>query len=88
MIPQSTISPFFRWHHCVCSFSGLFTLLFVGTCVLGFGRGDGFESVGEDLQERFVKLEKTQRLAESTFEFASIPPPSPPSPSWRCACDA
>ena len=72
-IPQSTISPFFRWHHCVCSFLGLFTLLFVGTCVLGFGRGDGFESVGEGLQERFVKLEKTQRLAESTFEFASIP---------------
>ena len=40
---------------------------------MGFGRGDGFESVGEGLQERFVKLEKTQRLAESTFEFASIP---------------
>jgi hypothetical protein len=52
---QSHLSFVIRWYLCFCSFSGLYTLVFVGTCVLGLGRGEGFESVGEDLQRAVGK---------------------------------
>jgi hypothetical protein len=39
----------------------------------GLGRGEGFESAEEGLQEQFVKLEKTQRLAESTVRVCEFP---------------